>query len=553
MIFMEEFKFLKILDRLEKLFGKFGVDYFAMRKILQVKLTLDSRRTSTISENSQTKNEQKDKNLFLSSLLVYVFMGLFLIPLMFLSSNYLISMGFIFGMFMFLMMTSLIADFSNVLLDVRDKSIILARPVNSRTLNIAKILHIFNYVFIMTMAIIAPSLIVSLFKMGLGFFLLYLGMAVFIDLFVIMLTALIYLGILRFFSGEKLRDIINYIQIGIIIFITLGFQILVRVFDISELLILEINPTWWSYILPPLWFSAPFELLINGSRDMHIIIYSILALLIPIFAIILYVKLIPAFETNLQKLSQADNKNKDKNKIRNAIAALVTGNNEERAFYKFATSMLKNERTLKLKIYPNLGFSLLFPFLMMISGGVEGLAALEDSKSYFTIYFIGLSMPTTLQLLGYSESYKASFLYKQFSINLESVYRGTLKAMFINLITPVFIVVSIGFLFIFKQKVMIHLIIAYLGIFLSVYLIFKSTDKVLPFSKDFGILTNKRGIGALFITIAIYGALAALHFISTLINYGEYIYIIILILANILAWKYGFKEKKTKHTDLEAI
>lgn len=550
---MKEFKLLKLLDMIKGLFEKIGVDYIVMRKILQIKLILDSRRTSNIIGNSKTAEEKEGKNLFLSSLFVYFFIGLFLVPLMFLSSNYLISMGLLFGMFMFLMMTSLIADFSNVLLDVRDKEVILTRPVNSRTLNIAKILHILNYVFIMTIAIISPSLIVSLFKMGIGFFFLYLSMAVFIDLFVIMITALIYLAILRFFSGEKLRDIINYIQIGMTIFITLGFQILVRVFDISELLALEINPTWWSYLLPPLWFSSTFELLVNGSRDIYIIIYSTLAFVVPIIAIILYVKLIPAFERNLQKLTQADNKNKDKNKIRNALSKLVTNNREERAFYRFATSMLRNERTLKLKMYPNLGFGLLFPFLMILSGGIDWISTLANSKAYFTIYFIGVSMPTTIQLLGYSENYKASFVYKQFPVNLENVYKGTLKAMFFNLITPVFIVISIGFLLIFKSQIIIQLILAYLGIFLSLYFLFKSTDSILPFSKDFGILSNKGGIGTLFTTIVVYGALASIHFISTTINYGEYIYLIILIVANIITWKYGFKEKKTKYKESEAI
>lgn len=548
---MKEFKLLKILDKLEGMFKKIGVDYIAMRKILQVKLTLDSRRTSTVLGNSQSQEEKKEKNLFLSSLFIYVFIGLFLVPLMALSSNYLISMGLVFGMFIFLMMTSLIADFSNVLLDVRDKAVILTRPVNSRTLNIAKILHIFNYVFIMTMAIILPSLLVSLFRIGIGFFLLYLGIVVLVDLFIIMITALIYLAILRFFSGEKLRDIINYIQIGMTIFITLGFQILVRVFNFSELLTLEINPTWWSYLLPPLWFSAPFELLINGSREIYIIIYSILALVVPIVAIILYIKLIPAFERNLQKLTQADNKNKDRNKIRNAVSKLVTRNKEERAFYRFATSMLRNERTLKLKMYPNLGFSLLFPFLMMLSGGIESISTLANSKIYFTIYFIGISMPTTIQLLGYSENYSAAFLYKQFPVNLENVYKGTLKAMFFNLITPVFIIISIGFLFIFKSQIIIQLILAYLGMLLSLYFLFKSTDRALPFSKDFAILSNKGGIGTLFVTIIVYGALGGIHFVSTTINYGEYIYLIVLIVANILAWKYGFKEKKKEYKDIE--
>lgn len=534
---MKEYNFLKFLDRFEKLFTKMNMDYPIMRKIIQVKLTLDSRRTATVLTGSMENNKKKDGNNFLRAIPMYIFIGVLMLPFMLFSDDYIISMSIVLGMFMFLMMTSLISDFSSVLLDVRDKGIILTKPVNSRTLNMAKILHIFIYVFIITISISAASLIAGLINNGLIFFLLHLLILILVDLFIIILTALIYLFILRFFSGEKLKDIINYVQIGLSISITIGYQVLIRVFDFSQIFNIQINPTWWSYLLPPLWFAAPFELLLRGNTNTYIIFYSILALVVPIISIILYIHFIPNFERNLQKLNQADNKGKDKNKITRIVSNLVSRDKEERTFYKFTSNMLRNERKLKLTIYPNLGFALIFPFIMMLPTGMEGIESVRNSSSYISIYFMGISIPTTIQVLRYSENYKGAWIYNLFSVDHNKVYRASLKAMFLNLITPAFLIVSIGFLFIFKTQVIIDLIIAYLGMFLSVFLIFKLSTKNLPFSQDFGVMNNKGGLVTLFITLGVYGVLVGLHFLTNIINNGKYIYLIALLLVNIFVWR----------------
>lgn len=541
---MKEYNFLKFLDRFASLFTKINIDYPIMRKIIQVKLTLDSRRTATVSAGSMGNNKKKEGNNFLRAMPAYLFIGLLMVPFMFLSDDYILSMSIVLGLFIFLMMTSLISDFSSVLLDVRDKGTILTRPVNKRTLNMAKILHIFIYVFMTTMSISAPSLIIGLVRNGVMFFLLHLLTLILIDLFVIILTALIYIFILRFFSGEKLKDIINYVQIGLSISLTIGYQVLFRVFDFSQILDIQVTPTWWSFLLPPLWFSAPFELLLMGNREIHIIIYSVLALIIPIISIILYINFIPTFEKNLQKLNQADNKSKDKNKITRLISNFVSRDKEERTFYKFATNMLKNERKLKLTIYPNLGFALIFPFIMVLGSGAEGMESIRHSSSFVAIYFMGISIPTIIQVLAYSESYKGAWIYDFFPVDYNKVYKASLKAMFINLITPAYLIVSIGFLFIFRSQVVIDLIIAYLGLFLSVYLIFKLTTKNLPFTQRFGIMNNKGSIAILFITFGMYGGLAGLHFLAASIYKGEIVYLIVLLLANVFVW--GSKQKVAK-------
>lgn len=542
---MKDYRVLRFLDIFKNIFEGFGIDYEAMRRILQTKLLLDSRRAVTVLQNSQkNKGEDKDKNNFIKSLGIYLLFGFFMIPLVLFGESYLFQMSIVFGMFMFFMMTSLISDFSSVLLDIRDKGILLSKPINNRTLNMAKLLHIFFYVFMITMAMMGPSLIVSLIKRGFLFFIIFLGEIILIDLFLIVITGLIYLLVLRFFDGEKLKDIINYVQIGLTITLSIGYQLIGRVFSLIDLQNIQFVDKWWSYILSPIWFASPFEFILKNNRDTHIIIYTVMAVVIPIVSIIVYIKLMPTFERNLQKLSSAGGIKKNKNRFTNFISKLVCRTKEERNFYRFSTNMIKNERTFKLKVYPSLGMGFIFPLLMLFSLNTGNkLSEIRDSRMYFNIYFIYFTVVAMVQFLSYSGNYKGAWIYKTAPINHEeSINKGSVKAVFINLFTPLFVLVSIIFLFIFKTKIIPHIIIIYLNMLLATSIIFKINNKGLPFSKAFEV-TEKSGFGELILSFLTMGALFGAHFIFEKINYGVYIYLIIALIGNIIGWKYAFKIK----------
>ena len=203
--------------------------------------------------------------------------------------------------------------------------------------------------------------------------------------------------------------------------------------------------------------------------------------------------------------------------------------------------MMKKERNFKLRVYPSLGFSLVFPFIFLLSElKDEGWANLASGKMYFNIYFVALMIPTILMNIGYSEKYKAAWIYKMLPFtNTRDVFKGTIKAFILNLLLPMYIFESIIFMFIFKGRIGIDLIIVFINIVLFIAICFGVLKKILPFSKPFEE-ANKGGgfvVIPLFIVIA---ALAGIHFLSTTIDYGRYIFMIILVLVNIFAWKKAF-------------
>lgn len=139
-----------------------------------------------------------------------------------------------FEVVMFITSTAFISDFSSVLLDIKDKNIISTKGVSSKTLNAAKLTHIFIYVFSLTLGLNMFSLIMSL-RYGILFFVVFFLKIVLIDLLMIMLTAFIYFIILKFFDGEKLKDMINFVQIILAIGIVLMYQLIVRIFHIINI------------------------------------------------------------------------------------------------------------------------------------------------------------------------------------------------------------------------------------------------------------------------------------------------------------------------------
>lgn len=539
---MKDFKILRFLDLFKILFEKIGIDYPVMRKILNVKLVLDGRRTSTVINNQNTRKKNKegkeDKNNFIRSLGIYFLIGIFLVLYVVIGKNYLFQMSLVFSIIMLLLMISLIADFSSVLLDTKEKVILLSRPVDNKTFNMAKIIHIFLYMSMITLSIAGPSLIASIFRHGLAFFLIYLCEIILVSLFVIILTALIYLIVLRFFSGEKLKDIINYVQIVLTIIISFGYQIIVRIFNFVDINKVEYKASFWKYFVPPIWFSGPFELLINKNYNNYIILYSTLALIVPILSIIVYIKLVPSFERYLLKLDSAEGQTKNKDRLTIFFSKLVCKEKDERTFFKFATKIMRNERTFKLKVYPSLGIAIIFPFFMIISMNFKNFSNLTNTKLYLWIYMSFTIIPAVIWSLEYSGNYKGAWIFEMIPIKDKSaINKGTLKAAIVNLFLPVYIFVAVIFLILYKMKIIDQMIVVGINMLLYTIIVYKMKDEFLPFSKAFGISENTSGGRKSLLTTFLIGVFALIHFLVTKIPYGTYIYIVLGLIIIKFSWK----------------
>lgn len=534
---MNDFRCLKFLDFFQFIFKKLGIEYDVMRKILQLKLTMDQRRAPTIFNSSK----KKEGNQFLKSLWLYGVYGLILIPFIFLGENYIFQMSLVFGIIMFILMTSMISDFSTVLLDVRDKNILGTKPINKRTISAAKMVHVIIYMTLLTGAFVGIPFLVMIVSHGILFSLVFLVMLLLNVLFIIAITALIYIFTLQFFSGERLKDIINYVQILLSVAIFVGYQVLARSFEIVDLSI-SYTFSWWHVFIPPIWFGAPFELLLHQNLSGTIVGLSLFALVVPIMSIAIYYRMMPSFERNLQKLLEGTGKNKKKVGLNQFLSRLVCINKEERIFFQFAALMMKKEREFKLKVYPSLGFAFIAPFIFLLNGLHDAtISELGDGKGYFFIYFSSIMIPMGVHMLKFSENYKGGWLFRATPIkNLGMLHRGTIKAFIVKLYLPILIVLSACFIGIFSVRILPDLVLVFLAGSLHAMISYKLlSNETYPFSESFEFAMDMN-TAKNFLLMFFAGVFALIHFIASQFSYGIYVYLVILLIATVISWRKAF-------------
>lgn len=534
---MREYKLLKFLDKFKGLYTRVGVDYEKMRIILKIKLTLDRRRTSTIMGSSNKKDEESE-NSFVYALIMYGIIGAFIGIIILSSSNAMFSFSIAFGMFMFFVLTSFISDFSNVLLDVRDKNVIGTKGVNNKTIAAAKVTHICYYIFLISLALSWLS-IIGMFRFGILTGILFLGELIVADILMIVITALIYLFILRFFNGEKVKDIINFVQIALTIVMTIGYQFLGRMFNVFDLNIVY-KSRIWNLLLPPMWFAAPLYAVNGGEINKIIIMLITLAFIVPIIAIILYLKNISKFEDSLSKLNSVRNNEKEKSKgVFYRFGRWTCRNNEEKAAYNLSVSVMKREREFKLKAYPNLGFIIIFPilFIFIFTNNYEGIESIPLSMS-LNIYWFILMIPSILMTLQYSNDYKAAWIYESVFIkDTANIYRGVYKALIVNLLLPLYLVESVIFTVIFGIQVLGILIIVF--IFLLIFIVAQHLiGKLrLPFTTKAGVVDNGSNLLNTLLGMILVGVAATINYFLLSNIIAMIVYGIALVIVALFMWR----------------
>lgn len=538
---MQDYFTLKLLDLFERLFSLFGINYKVMRRILQVKLTMDGRRVPTVFSQNGKRKGKESSNQYFKSLWIYVLFGLFMIPFILLGDNYLFQMSFVYGIFTFFVMTSMISDFSSVLLDIRDRNILYPKPVDRRTVSAAKLMHVVIYLSYLTIALIGIPLLVGLFTKGILFFIVSVVNTILLNMLIVVLTAVIYFLVLRFFDGEKLKDIINYVQIGLSLVIMIGYQLLGRSFELLNLKI-TFKLEWWQIFVFPIWYGANTDMLLKQNFEPTMILFSILGLLVPILAVSIYMKLTPVFEQNLQKLTyHGKAKEPKKRKLYQALVNVICRSQEERAFFRFATLMMKNEREFKLRVYPSLGFSVVIPLIFIFGVFRTDFASLSSSISYLSVYFSLIVIPTIMILLKYSGRYKGAWIYKTSPVSkLAPMFSGTIKSFIVNLYLPIYLLLSIIFLILFGARILPDLIVVFFHACIYAVICFMILNKAIPFSYAFDEY-NPNGNGIiLFGLMLIVPLLAFLHYLSTFYAYGTYLYSVLAIISLVMLWKRAF-------------
>ena len=538
---MEDFFSLKILDLFRPLFEAFGVEYEKMRLIVSMKLTLDKRKN----------NSSENKNSLMQSVILYLVIGLVASRIIVMPIDIMTKMTVLFALIFVMLLTCFITDFSSVILDTYDRHIIGITDVKDITLNMAKIVHIIIYISIISLSISAFSIIMILMAYNIGFCLLFILCMILMDFLLIMMTSVIYYLLIKIFKGEKLKDVLNLFQI----FMILVFSIMYY-FITSSLSDIQINYTFsinaYDLFIPFMWFASLFCVIFYGKIQTLYIIMAILGIIVPILSILIYIKLTPAFERNLDKLEQVSYNEKDSKSKKSFVSKLankICKNNEEKSFFEFIYTNLSRDREFKTRVYPTLASGIIMPLVLLIvtydrsMSIMEYLKSLSTTNNFLNIYLAVILLQNCILLLKYSKEYEASFIYDVLPISKKkNIYSAEFKVIIIKLFVPVFIIIGIPYLILFKAKFIVHLLIAFVStIFISMGT-FRVNDKSLPFSEDYAVTANTSNFLNIIKSIGFVGVAVLLHYLIILKT--PYIfsvaYLILLILIMKIIWNKVF-------------
>lgn len=480
-----------MLDLLKPLFLMANVDYDQLRSILSVKIKMDNRRQTDVYR----KKQGDDSNFaFLFMLVIYTIFSGF-IALIIMASPFMLGVTLFFSYLMVMMAVTLVTDFSSILLDTSDNTIILPRPVDSKTLYVARVTHILIYLgqLAISLSILPCALLV--YKYGILLLpptLLAIILAISIA---VLLTNAIYLLIMRFANEQKVKTIINYFQIIMAIVLMGGYQLLPRLlgrFD-YENYVFEIH--WWSYLFPPIWISGSLESILNLQLDTPHLLFILLSIVTPLIAIYATNRwLTPFYNRKLLSINATGSERsvvkKDSSKSIfnvNKIASWMTSSNYEKGSFAFVYKMLGRDNKLKLKIYPSFGFMIVIGFMVTFNSRKDLVTVWAELPSTY-IYLVFLYVPVmvvqvALREVTYSDDFKASWIYLSAPLQKPGeLLLGKVKAVFIKLIAPIYVIISIIILFIWGVSSIDDILIGFINNALITMVIASLGDRYLPLS-----------------------------------------------------------------------
>jgi hypothetical protein len=534
---MNEFLSLKILDRFKKIFEGIGINYKLLRIILKTKLTLDMRRAPAINTNNKRKKDEEQTSIFKGYLLHLIF-GVFLAFFIYFIHDEMIRMMYFSGAFFFMTTMYLISDFSFVLLDTKDKNILMTKPLDSKTVSLSKVLHILIYMFRLNAFIAGPSIVVMMMSNGVLSLPIFLLEILMMDLMIFLVTAFIYLLVLRFFDGELLRNIINIIQILLTIVVTIGYQIAIRMIDFTSLQNMEYSFNLAHYLNPILWFGAPFEIIYHGGQS-YLYIFTALIIIVPVASFILYLSLSKKMESLLLKLEGEGNERPSKHRFEKIVGLILNRNEISKQSFHFSNAMFRSDRSLKLKIYPALSSGVFLPILMIFNMRMGGREFRATGYEYLYLYFNLLMFPSIFNLTYFSSAWRGSYAFISSGFkNVKELNRGLMQSMAYRFFIPILILNMVIYSIIFGNRFVIDFVIVFLASIVIMPIVGKLYFKGYPFAKPIDESNQKDSLDKFLLSLAIAAGFAIVHFYSHMIPMGTWIYSAVLLVGIPISWNY---------------
>ena len=516
---------VKVVLFLVRLFRKpiewTGADFAQLKAILKAKLTADMRRKPASMGGGARKN-----NSFAMQIFFFGLLGLFIGFSIFRLDNILLSMTINFAFMMVMLTTSFISEFTSVLFDQRDNYILLPRPINHRTILLARVIHIASYLGVIALSLSFFSTIFCFVKYGWAGGIAYFFGIILSAIFTIFVANSFYLLMMKITSGEKFKDIIVYFQVFIAIMLFAGYQLMPRIFDSADILNATISIDWWTYLIPPVWIAGLVDWVSTPNAPISSILFAIMGISIPFIGLWIMVRfLAPGFnrmlsymENNSDTVDHKVEKTKRSKRLRDLFCVTPL----EKAGWQFAMHVSSRDRKFKQAIYPGIGMMLVMMVVMLkpdFSNLSGWMASLAESKKYLTFIFLGFFGTTAMFQLPYTDQPQAAWIYQAYPISrLGDILTGAIKAMLAKFFVPLYLISVIPVAYIWGLEQVVYVLFGGLCIMMVMVASVAITKMELPFTQTREMVQKGNNMAKVFLSMFLIGIIIAVIFLLSFVG-----------------------------------
>jgi hypothetical protein len=527
-----------------------GVNFEQLVAIVEVKLKMDNRRARF---NQWNKKQSESNGTFFLTLGLYFMMACAVSAFIYFSVSIIAIYSLIFAVIMFMLAMTLITDFSAVILDSNDNAVLLPRPIDDRTLLIARITHILMYLLSMMLALAIPFMVVTMHLYGVLAAISFLIISLLCLILIVFLTNIFYLVLMQFTSEERLRNVINTFQIILTFTFMGGYRLVGRLVNFDTLMNgVDTKVQWWYFFVPPIWMGNSMNVIIKHEFDATKFLFLFLTLTVPFMVVFLVNNVFSGvFNQKIAGMDIAKRQAKIPNKtskksLVETLSGIFTGTSMERGTFEFVWKITSRDRKFKLRIYPSLAYLLIYPVFLIGTGRSDGsfvqqIEHLRESTGMgiVVIYLCGTVLLTIRSQISQSEDFKAAWLYELAPIGKPGeILSGSLRAIMVKFLLPITILLSLVLSIIWGVDLLDDLLFGMLTIINLELLLSIGMSNELPFSTEI-----KKNGGGSFIRnmtyVFITGIIGFIHYLMMQVPYVIGVFMLIqLALALFLFKKY---------------
>ncbi len=527
-----------------------GVNEKQLSALLKTKLIMDDRRPNSMQQMKRTKTKVSNSatlfTMFISALLGSLFLMVFSI-----GNNYVVQLSIYFSMYIFVLASSLISDFTSVLIDIRDNYIILPKPVNDRTVLLSRLLHILIHLCKLVFPMSLAGIIYMAINTGVIGLLLFFFFIIMATLFTLFLINSLYILILKVTTPQKFQNIIATFQIVFAIALYGSYQIVPRLVNKMELENLDFATLGkWVWIAPSYWFARAWQAIIENSFSTGGVFSIVLAVITPVASMYVVIKYFaPSFNQKLSLINNSNSEAAEPNassiKMKstgsdfvNKLATLICKPGAEKMAFLLCWKITGRSRDFKMKVYPSIGYLIVMLVVIFIQPGrYDSIAEHEIMLPMVIIigavYFSSFILIIAIAQLPFSDKYKAAWIYYSSPIAAPGlIINGAFKAIVSKFYLPLVVLSFVTGIILIGPSILPNLLLALFNELFICSLITYLTMKELPFSTQQGTNSKTGNFFRGILTFIIPSTIAVFHFFIYKITVVVYIFAVLSLILN---------------------